>query len=160
MRKYVVALALVVVSVAVWVASASASANPNVFSLLAVDNGKGQPFNGFMFDRAPRAGDQFPISEDLYKWAGVKRGAKVGHDAGAAMFLTVTKTSGSMVFNVQANLPGGTLIVSGIGPATNGPAPFTLAVVGGTGKYADAHGYVKVRGMSGNKTNLDFNLQP
>jgi hypothetical protein len=160
MKKYGVVLALAVVSVAVWVASASAAGNPKVFSLLAIDNGKGQPFNGFMFDRAPRAGDQFPISEDLYKWSGVKRGAKVGRDAGVAMFLTATKTGGSTVFNVQANLAGGTIVVSGIGPATNGPSTFTLAVIGGTGIYADAHGYVRVRGMAGNKTNLDFNLLP
>ena len=160
MKKYGVVVALVVVSVAVWVASASAAGNPKVFSLLAVDNGKGQPLNGFMFDRAPHAGDQFPISEDLYAWAGVKRGTRVGSDAGVGMFLTATKTGGSTVFNVQANLPGGTVIVSGIGPATNGPSSFTLAVIGGTGKYADAHGYVKVRGMAGNKTSLSFNLLP
>src|SRR4051794_2028230 len=84
MRKYGVVLALVVVSVAVWVASASAISSPQVFSLLAVDNGKAQPINGFMFQRAPAAGDQFVISEDLYKWAGTKRGAKVGSDIGVA----------------------------------------------------------------------------
>jgi hypothetical protein len=134
--------------------------HPKVFSLLAVDNGKAQPLNGFAFDRGPRAGDQFPISEDLYKWSGVKRGAKVGRDAGVATFLTVTKTGGSIVFNVQANLPGGSIIVSGIGPATDGPSTFALAVIGGTGTYANAHGYVKVRGIGGSKTNLDFNLLP
>ena len=107
MRKYGVVLALVVVSVAVWVASAAAIRGPQTFSLLAVDNGKGQPFNNFMFDRAPVAGDQFPISEDLYKWAGTKRGAKVGSDRGAAEFLVVTNNgaNGWAVFNVQANLP-------------------------------------------------------
>jgi hypothetical protein len=160
MRKYVFVLALAVLAVVGWVASASAGGNPKVFSLLAVDNGKGQPINGFLFDRAPRAGDQFPISEDLYKWAGAKRGARVGRDAGTAAFLTVTKTGGSIVFNVQANLPGGTIVVTGLGPATNGPQTFNLAVIGGTGIYANAHGYVKVRGIGENKTNLDFNLLP
>ena len=160
MRKYGVVLALVVVSAVVWVASASAISSPQVFSLLAVDNGKGQPINGFMFDRAPVAGDQFAISEDLYKWAGVKRGAKVGSDLGVAMFLTATKSSESTVFNVQTNLSGGTILVSGVARLTNGPSKFTLAVTGGTGKYANARGYVNVRGMSGNKTNLDFHLLP
>jgi hypothetical protein len=161
-RKHVLLLALVVVSVAVWVASASAAGNPKVFSLLAVDNGKGQPINGFMFDRAPSAGDSFPISEDLYTWAGAKRGARVGSDHGSAMFLVVANKGAHSwtVFNVQANLPGGTILVSGVAPLTNGPSRFTLAVTGGTGKYANAHGYVTVRGMAGNKTNLDFNLNP
>jgi hypothetical protein len=57
-------------------------------------------------------------------------------------------------------ISGGTIVVSGIGSATNGPSTFALAVVGGTGTYADADGYVRVRVMAGNKTNLDFNLLP
>jgi hypothetical protein len=65
-----------------------------------------------------------------------------------------------LVTGCEANLPGGTIVVSGIGPATNGPSSFTLAVIGGTGTYADAHGYVRVRGMAGNKTSLSFNLLP
>jgi hypothetical protein len=162
MRKYGVVLALVVVSVVVWVASASAISSPQTFSLLAVDNGRGQPFNNFMFQRSPVAGDQFPISEDLYKWAGTKRGAKVGSDRGAAEFLVVTNNgaNGWAVFNVQANLPGGTIIVSGQSANEQGPSKFTLAVTGGTGIYANARGYVNVRGMAGNKTNLDFHLLP
>ena len=160
MKNYAVVLALVVVSVAVWVASASAAGNPKVFSLIAVDNGKGQPFNGFMFDRAPRAGDQFPISENLYKWAGAKRGAKVGSDHGAATFMTVTKSGGFASFNVQLNLVGGTILVGGMGPIAQGGTTYTLTVIGGTGKYAGAHGSVKVRDLRGNDENLDFNLLP
>jgi hypothetical protein len=109
---------------------------------------------------AEPAQETVAISEDLYTWAGVKRGAKVGSDLGVAMFLTATKSSESTVFNVQTNLSGGTILVSGVARLTNGPSKFTLAVTGGTGKYANARGYVNVRGMSGNKTNLDFHLLP
>ena len=160
MKNYAVVLALVVVSVAVWVASASAAGNPKVFSLIAVDNGKGQPFNGFMFDRAPRAGDQFPISENLCKWAGAKRGAKVGSDHGAATVQTPTKNCGFASFNVQLNLSGGTILVGGMGSIAQGGTTYTLTVIGGTGKYAGAHGSVKVRDLRGNDENLDFNLLP
>jgi hypothetical protein len=160
MRKYMVVLALAVLSVAVWIASAAAISQPQTFSLLAVDNGKGQPINGFMFDRAPRAGDQFPIAEDLYKWAGAKRGTKVGSDRGAAMFMVVTNNGGFASFNVEAILPGGTILVGGMGSIAQGPSTYTLTVTGGTGKYANARGSVQVRDLPGNKENLDFHLLP
>ena len=162
MRKYGVVLALVVVSVAVWAASASAASKPQVFSLLAVDNGKGQPINGFMFDRQPVAGDQFPISETLYKWAGTKKGAAAGRDLGIATFVNVGKTSQTTLFTVTAYLNGGTLFVDGMARTINGPASLTLPIVGGTGTYAGAKGYVTVRplGTSGNYSNLEFHLLP
>ncbi len=105
MRKYALGFALVVVSVVVWVAAASAAGSPKVFNLLAVDNGKGQPINGFMFDRQPLAGDQFPISESLYKWAGTKKGAAAGHDQGIATFVNVGKSSQTTLFTVTAWCP-------------------------------------------------------
>lgn len=160
MRKYMFVLALAVLSVAVWAASASAVSKPQSFSLLAVDNGKSQPIDGFLFDRAPVAGDQFGISENLYKWAGTKRGAQVGTDVGVAKFLTATPNGGSNMFTVQANLSGGTILVGGIVSFKNEPLKFTLAITGGTGAYANARGYVNVRQLPGNKTNLDFHLLP
>ncbi len=101
MKKYGVLLAVVALSGVVWVASASASGKAQTVSLLAVDNGKAQPIHGFMFQRAPVAGDQFGISEDLYEWAGTKRGAKVGSDMGVATFLTATRNRGSNMFTVR-----------------------------------------------------------
>ncbi len=163
MRKYALVLALVVMSVVVWVASASAAGNPKVFSLLAVDNGKGQPINGFMFDRQPAAGDQFPISENIYKWAGTKKGAAAGHDQGIATFVNVGHTSQTTLFTVTAYLSGGTIIVDGMAKTINGPSSLTLPITGGTGKYAGARGYVVVRPLgngSGNNSNLEFHLLP
>ena len=159
MRKYLFVLALAVLSVAGWVASASAISKPQTFSLLAVDNGKGQTINGFTFQRAPVAGDQFVISENLYKWAGTKRGAKVGSDLGIATFLTANSTGGSNMLTVQANLSGGTILVGGMVSFKNQPSKFTLSVTGGTGAYANSHGYVNVRQLS-RGTNLDFHLLP
>ena len=160
MKKYGVMLAVVVLSGAVWAASASAVGTPLAFSLLAVDNGKAQPINGFTFERALVAGDQFAISEDLYRWAGTKRGARVGSDMGVATFLTAGPNGGSNMFTVQANLSGGTIIVGGVVAFKNEPQKFTLAITGGTGKYANARGYVNVRQLPGDKTNLDFHVRP
>ena len=163
MKKYGVVLVLVVVSVAVWVASASAISKPQVFSLLAIDNGMGQPINGFMFDRQPVAGDQFPIAENLYKWAGTKKGAPAGHDQGIATFVIVGKSSQTTLFTVTAYLGGGTIFVNGMGRTTEGNESVTLPIVGGTGKYAGARGYVVHRPLgngNGNKSNLEFHLLP
>ena len=74
------------------------------------------------------------------------------------MFLVVTEngTRRSAVFNVQANLPGGTLIVSGVAPITDGPSTFTLAVTGGTGKYAGARGSMKLHGVDAKPSAIVF----
>lgn len=144
----------------VWAVSASAISKPQTFSLLAIDNGKSQPFNGFMFDRTPEAGDQFGISEDLYRWAGTKRGAKIGSDTGIATFLTASPNGGSNLFTVQANLSGGSILVGGVITFKKQPSTFTLSITGGTGNYANTRGYVTVRQLPGNKTNLDFHLLP
>jgi hypothetical protein len=140
----------------VWVTSAPAITKPQTISVLAVDNGKGQPINGFTFDRAPVAGDQFAISEDLYKWVGTKRGAKVGSDTGVSMFLTAGPHGGSNIFSVQVNLSGGTILVHGV---TSFTSKFTLAVTGGTGKYDNARGYVNVRQLPSGAS-LAFHLLP
>ena len=160
MKKHGLMLAVLVLSGAVSVASASASGTAQTMSLLAVDNGKGQPINGFMFQRAPVAGDQFAISEDLYAWAGTKRGAKVGSDMGIATFLTASRNSATNMFAVQANLKGGTILVGGVVAGSDGPSKFTLAITGGTGKYANVRGTVNVRQLSDNKTSLEFHLLP
>ena len=161
MKKYGVMLAVVVLSGVVLVASASAISPAQTVSLLAVDNGKGQPINGFTFQRAPVAGDQFAISEDLYEWAGTKRGAKVGSDMGVATFLTANRNGGSNMFTVQANLTGGTILVGGVVGFKNVPfSKFTLTITGGTGKYANARGHVNVRQLPGGKTSLAFHLLP
>jgi hypothetical protein len=160
MRKYGVVLALLVVSVAVCVASASAASSPQVFNLLAVSSDNQPPINGFTFDRAPRAGDQFPIWDTLYKWAGTKKGARVGHDQGSGTFQTIGKTSQTTLFTVQVYLGGGTIFVEGMARTVDGPTNLTLPILGGTGKYAGANGYVSVRaiGSSGNNSNLQFHL--
>ena len=164
MRKFGFVLALVVLSAAVWASSASAISSPQVFNLLAVDSQNGQPINGFMFDRQPRPGDQFAITENLYKWAGTKKGARVGHDQGIATFLTVGANGGTGLFTVQAYLQGGSVLVQGISTFPEaGTANFKLPVIGGTGKYANVGGYVSVRDLGNgnqNKSNLEFHLQP
>lgn len=163
MRKLGIALVLVVLSVAAWVVTASAISGPQVFTLLSVDSGTAQPINGFTFDRAPRAGDQFGFRDNLYRWAGTKRGAKVGSDQGIGTFLTVTKSGGTQMYNAQVNLGGGTILVGGITTYTEvATSTFKLAVTGGTGRYDNVRGYVVVKQLPGspNRQFLTFHLLP
>ena len=145
-------------------ASASALTGPKVFSLLDVSQPNPQPINGFTFDRMPRAGDQFPIQDTLYKWAGTKRGALVGRVEGTGTFQVVGDTTARVLFFAQATLPGGTVVVHGYGTINfRGPSKFTFPVTGGTGLYANARGWVQVRdigGGEGNNSNVAFHLIP
>jgi len=163
MRRYGIVLAVVAALVAAWATtSTSAISSPQVFSLLSRDSGTAQPINGFIWDRAPRAGDQFGFADNLYKWAGTKRGAKVGTDQGIGTFLTVTESGGTQVFNAQANLSGGSILVSGVITYTNtSESTFKLAVIGGTGKYDNVRGYIIVKQLPvGDNSNLEFHLLP
>ncbi len=122
-----------------------------------------QPINGFKFDRAPRAGDQFGITDILYKWAGTKRGALVGHDAGIGTFQRVGKHSQTSLFTVQLYLGGGAIFVEGMAKTIDGPLALTLPILGGTGKYVGATGYVVVTPIgpsNGNNSNIEFHLLP
>ena len=86
----------------------------------------------------PRAGDQFPIEDTLYKWAGTKRGALVGRVEGTGTFQVVGDTTARVLFFAQATLPGGTVVVHGYGTINfRGPSKFTFPVTGGTGLYVE-----------------------
>ncbi len=168
MRKHWVVIALFVLSVAVWVSSASAISSPQTFSLLEVSSDVQLPIGDFTFDRPPVGGDQFAFANNLYKWAGTKKGARVGHDKGLATFVTGFGSDFSQkataLFTAQAYLPGGTILIQGFGQINpNGPSKYTFPIVGGTGIYDNVRGYINVRDLGngqGSKTNLEFHLLP
>jgi dirigent-like protein len=143
-------------------ASASALNGPKVLSFLDIESANVQPINGFTFNRLPRAGDQFAIRDNLYKWAGGKRGALVGHVNGIGTFQSVGTSSASVLFLVQAYVPGGSVVVQGYGHvAFQGPSKFTFPVVGGTGAYANARGYAVVSDIgngNGSKSRVVLHL--
>ena len=168
MRKSVLVLALAAVSVVVWAASASAISSPKVFSLLDVASNVEQPIGGFTFDQPPVGGDQFAINDILYNWAGTNKGVRVGRVQGIGTFQTgfganFTRPA-TVLFVVQAYLPGGTVVAQGYGHVNpRGPSRFTFPVTGGTGVYANARGYVKTRDLGNgdtNNTSVQFRLLP
>ncbi len=166
--RYRVVLGLIAACAAVWAASAFAISAPKTFSLLDVSLDGGASSSDFAFQGAPVGGDQFPINDALYKWAGIKRGARVGHVKGIGTFQTgfgpEFSHRASVLFVAQAYLPRGTILVQGYGTINpRGPSKFTFPVVGGTGIYANARGYIAVRDLgNGNtgKSNVDVHLLP
>jgi hypothetical protein len=168
-RRYFAGIALVVVSTAVWVAAAPAVTGPRTFSLLEVSSDAGfQPLGGFSFDRPPVSGDRFAVRNTLYRWAGTKKGARIGHDQVLITFITDFGSDFShdatVLYTAQVYLPGGTLLGEGHGRINaDGPSRATIPILGGTGIYADARGFVNVRDLgngSQNKTNLEFHVLP
>jgi hypothetical protein len=135
---------------------------PKTLSFLDVSSNNVQPINGFTFSRMPRAGDQFPIEDTLYRWAGTKRGARVGNVEGIGTFQVVGSNSARVLFEAQAHVPGGSIVIQGYGTVIyNGPSRFTFPVVGGTGAYANARGVVSVRDIgngNGNNSTVIFHL--
>ena len=167
MRKWI-AFALVVAVAAVLAGSGSALNRPVVFSVLDAPPQVDQQMGSFNFENPPVGGDQFGFHHTLYRWAGTKKGARIGHLQVVITFVTgfgpTYTLPAQILVDAQASLPGGTIMVVGYGRlAANGPSRLTLPVVGGTGTYSNARGYVKVRDLgNGNisKTNLEFHLKP
>jgi hypothetical protein len=163
MRNLLAAISVaLIVGIALAASSASALVKPRVFTLLEADGpNEAIPLGDFTFDRAPVGGDQFVARNPLYRWTGT-RGVRVGHDLVLFTFMTgfgeKFTHSATVLFQAQVYLPDGTLFVEGYAslPAGERPGRFKLPVVGGTGVYGNARGYLKVR--AGRRTLLEFHL--
>jgi hypothetical protein len=169
MRKLWFMPVLIVLLVAFWASSASAIGSPQTFSLLEISTENGQqPMGDFTFTRPPVGGDQLAFRNDLYKWAGTKKGARAGRDQVMITFVTGFGTDFShqatALFSAQVYLQGGTIFAQGYGQLNpNGPSKYTFPIVGGTGTYANVRGYAKVRDLGDgnqNKTNIELHLLP
>jgi hypothetical protein len=168
-RKHWFVPALIVLSVALWASSASAISSPQTFSLLEISTPNGQqPIGDFTFTRPPVGGDQLAFTNTLYKWAGTKKGARVGRDQVMITFVTGFGSdfshNATALFVAQVYLPAGTILIQGYGQLNNdGPSTYTFPIVGGTGSYANVRGHVNVRDIGNgqqNKTNIEFHLLP
>jgi hypothetical protein len=127
------------------------------------------PLGDFTFDRAPTPGDQFTETNVLYRWTGAtSKGPRVGRDRVLLTFVTGFGAKfthrATILATAQIYLPDGTLMAMGYGniPA-KGPHRFQLPIVGGTGVYSNARGYMTTQGLRNGKTprtKLDFHLLP
>ena len=129
---------------------AAVAATPQTFALLEVNTSfVGAAGFDTMGTTPPQVGQGFVIGSDYYKWKGTKRGAKVGTLNAACTFLTApTRPSGKTVCTAVASLPGGKITAVGLA----GNDQFTIPIVGGTGTYAGAKGYVEITNNIGGKS--------
>ncbi len=103
-------------------------------------------------------GDQFAFTNDLFR-----NGVKVGEDGGLCVVTRLTPNGASTWKCVGSNvLPGGQITVQGLvtyGPGEEiNPDPYLFAITGGTGKYKNARGEVKIEEVSGVKLRATFRI--
>ncbi len=151
MKRFSVAAVLVCAAVVVLPAVA---AKPQTFSLLEVNTsfvGSGG-FDAFG-NTPPKVGQGFVVASDYYKWNGTKRGARAGSLNVVCTFVDMGKT----ICTAAASLTGGRITAAGLIPDS---VKFQLPIVGGTGSYTGAKGYVEVTNNLGgpdtNKSNDKF----
>jgi hypothetical protein len=134
------------------VASSGAAVQPQTFNLLEVSESfvgaGGFDANG---SAPPKAGEGFIGTSTFYKWSGAKRGARFGTlDLQCTFLNDPTGPASKTLCTAIASFPAGKLTV--IGLVGNGNT-FDLPILGGTGVYAGAKGYVRVRNIGGNNSN-------
>lgn len=97
--------------------------------------------------QTPTLGDEQVFSDDVSQ-----NGTKVGTDGGVCTIVNVDPNGTQ--FTVQClvtfSLPKGQLSTQGLVtvPVTGQPAPFKIAITGGTGSYRTAHGQITVTSTS------------
>jgi hypothetical protein len=99
-------------------------------------------------NRRPDPGDIFFSTSDLYRWAGVKRGARIGHDE--VMCTLASRSAGHCMGTFY--LPGGTLQAAGYVSFVSSASK--VAILGGTGVYAGARGTFVSRSIGGPNSNV------
>jgi hypothetical protein len=168
MGKALALVGSVVAVLSIAVTGASGISRPQTFSVLEIDESDASTNIGFEFQREPKPGDRFAFKSSLYKWAGVKRGARIGYDNGLCTFARVpTPLSEHSTITAHCvagfHLPGGQIVAEGFIDLPNGPITANVPVVGGTGAYGNARGWVRVHDIgvedSGHSA-LTFHLLP
>ena len=136
------------------VASAAAAPKPQTLSFLEVQT----TFAGIggwspQGNSPPAAGQGFTFTSTLFKWAGTKKGAPLGHDQVVCMATYVDLSVGSVRLqcNATVSLPAGGIQLAG---SSNFANPVTnVAVVGGTGAFVGAQGTARITSLSGGNSN-------
>ena len=101
-------------------------------------------------------GNQFVSAHDLYRGQ-----HKIGADGASCQVIDVVAPERLRVQCVASlSLPTGQLTAQGLTVVDEaGTTPFTLAITGGTGAYADAHGLVTVRPLDDQRSRYTITLR-
>lgn len=144
LRRAALGASILGVALACGLSGAGASMKPQTISLLEVDTGYagvgGYDTSG---NAAPAPGQGVAFSGTLYRWAGARRGAAAGH---VQAVCTATPGGGGVCQGV-ISLASGTLAL--VGPTSLGGGPSNIPIVGGTGAYVGASGYMHSHDIGG-----------
>lgn len=160
-------IALVITAAAIAVAilaltpPASGITRPQVFSLLEVE-GPAWPLDPGATGERPPLGSRWAFTSAFYEWEGRRRGDRVARRDGVCTWIKIdvaAQTSTILCTGVFF-LPGGQIYSTGmIRFAKHGQFP-DVPVIGGTGRYANVRGFIKIREVARGKANLEFHLTP
>jgi len=98
-------------------------------------------------------GDRFVFAGDLYKGD-----EKVGEDGGEC---TIVRLEGEVATGncvATLSLPGGQITVQGLVAFADEQEPFKVAVTGGTGRYRDADGEMRIETISDTEDRFTIEL--
>ena len=140
----------------------SALGKPQVISVLSVSGPiLTDPPDVFSRNSPPPIGTRLFFHDSVYAWAGKKRGERIGHTVGLCTLTGFTGNAFTSLCAETVFLPAGQILIAGSPLIKNGPMNFVVAVVGGTGRYSDARGWVRIRDLSTfGKSSLVFHLVP
>jgi hypothetical protein len=107
---------------------------------------------GWNANSFPSVGQGFIATSDLYRWKGRVRGAWAGTLNAHCTFVTVDTTQFAFkaLCSASANLAGGRISVSGLYYGSGSQIP----IVGGTGVYTGAKGYVRLVDLGGDNSSI------
>ena len=167
MRRHLVVFAVVAAALGTLaVAPASGISKAQVFSLLDV-SGPSTALPPGSFNPNANApiplGGRFAFTDALYKWAGRKRGARVGRIEGlcTATKLDLAARSETVFCNATFFLPAGQILAAGHLVFSDKTTSAQVIVTGGTGGYAGVRGFVKITNLgNSNNSNDEFHLLP
>lgn len=89
----------------------------------------------------PAVGQGVVIKASLFQVSNHKPGVRYGL---LHIRCTFTNSTGASVCTAIASLPAGKLVVSGLSPG-NSTKPYTLPILGGSGRYAGARGHIAIK---------------
>jgi len=144
------------------VSPASGLTGPQTFSLLDVEQSSAE-LDHVDSSGPPKPGQRFTFTNALYKWAGAKRGARVGRTEGLCTFTKFTGSTAIAHCTASFFLPGGQIYAAAFLEFGEGPGNFAVPVLGGTGIYSNVRGYIRIRDIgdgSSGKSNNEFHLTP
>ena len=151
-----VAITTAALVLSVSIGGATAAVRPQTINLLEVTRSF-TPIGGLddTFHSVPKPGQGAVVASDLYRWNGPRRGAHYGTLQAVCTFTKFVGTTGWLYCNGAALLPAGEITISGI---TTQSDLFRIPIVGGTGAYVGARGYVSVRSINENNSADTFHI--